>query len=405
MDSHQQYIADQDADQEGNNPPPLPDTTDVVASNSVLVSVLPVYQEIQAQAQHMENVREQLRRSWANQMQELTRADLKKHSLPLAPIKRIMKADNDIRMIAQEALPLFAKACEMFIVDMTSQAWIVTEEDKRRTVQKNDIVEAVLKTNMFDFLDNIIPRDEVKKRILKAKNARQGASSSTDSGSHGNNASSVTRAVVQQPPPFVPLFRPVPQIPQSFLSVPQSQQNQETPFIPWPQGHQIPEQHLPIIPWPQAQQHLYQQTPIIPWPQTQQTPEQHLPIIPWPQAQQHLYQPWPQIQQIPEQHLSFIPCPQTQHHQDQQPSLFPWPQTQQIPEQHLSLISWPQSQQLLDQQTPEQPLISSTQAEQTTDQHTSQHFPASCILPEQSPEQQNLEQSSLQAEQQQDQQN
>ena len=50
MDSHQQYIADQDADQAGNNPPPLPDTPDVVASNSVLVPVLPVYQEIQAQA-------------------------------------------------------------------------------------------------------------------------------------------------------------------------------------------------------------------------------------------------------------------------------------------------------------------------------------------------------------------
>ncbi|XP_017221178.2 nuclear transcription factor Y subunit C-4-like [Daucus carota subsp. sativus] len=134
---------------------------------------------------------------------------LKKHSLPLAPIKRIMKADNDIRMIAQEAnLPLFAKPCEMFIVDMTSQAWIVTEEDKRRTVQKNDIVEAVLKTNMFDFLDNIIPRHELKERILKAKNARQRASSSTDSGTHGNNASNVTGAVVQQPPPFVPGHKP-----------------------------------------------------------------------------------------------------------------------------------------------------------------------------------------------------
>nr|XP_017256798.1 PREDICTED: nuclear transcription factor Y subunit C-3-like [Daucus carota subsp. sativus] len=239
MESHQHYIADQDADQAGNNPPPLPDTPDVVASNSVSVPV-PAYREIQAQAQHMENVREQLRRSWANQMQELTRADLKKHSLPLAPVKRIMKADNDIRMIAHEALPLFAKACEMFIVDMTSQAWIVTEEDKRRTVQKSDIVEAVLKTNMFDFLDNIIPRDEVKERILKAKNARQGASSSTNSGTQGNNASSVTRAVVQQPPPFVPMFQPVPQIPQSFMSVPQpqSQQNQEMPFIPWPQTQQ-----------------------------------------------------------------------------------------------------------------------------------------------------------------------
>ncbi|XP_063939089.1 uncharacterized protein LOC108197950 [Daucus carota subsp. sativus] len=241
---------------------------------------------------------------------------LKKHSLPLAPIMRIMKADNDIRMIAQEAnLPLFAKTCEMFIVDMTSQAWIVTEEDKRRTVQKNDIVEAVLKTNMFDFLDNIIPRHELKERILKAKNARQR---------------------------------------EQLFSNPR---------------------HLSLATSPAAFVH---QPPFI---------------------------PWPQIQQIPEQHLSFIPWRQTQHHLDQQPSLFPWPQTQQIPEQHMSFNFWPQAQQLLDQQTPEQTLISCTQAENTTDQHTSQHFPVSCILPEQSPGWQNLEQSSLQAEQQQDQQN
>ncbi|KAL1804832.1 hypothetical protein ACET3Z_027900 [Daucus carota] len=154
---------------------------------------------------------------------------LKKHSLPLAPIKRIMKADNHIRMIAQEAnLPLFAKTCEMFMVDMTSQAWIVTEEDKRRTVQKNDIVEAVLKTNMFDFLDNIIPRHELKERILKAKNARQRASSSTDSGTHGNNASNVTGAVVQKPPP-------------------DGQRSRNSLCLPVPQTHyeQSPEQQPP----------------------------------------------------------------------------------------------------------------------------------------------------------------
>ncbi|XP_063936298.1 nuclear transcription factor Y subunit C-3-like [Daucus carota subsp. sativus] len=323
MESHQHYIADQDADQAGNNPPPLPDTPDVVASNSVSVPV-PAYREIQAQAQHMENVREQLRRSWANQMQELTRADLKKHSLPLAPVKRIMKADNDIRMIAHEALPLFAKACEMFIVDMTSQAWIVTEEDKRRTVQKSDIVEAVLKTNMFDFLDNIIPRDEVKERILKAKNARQGASSSTNSG---------TQASVPAKPGDAVYSLATGSADPGAASASYSLATSSAASVP--------------------------AAPVYSLATDSAAQEQHLPIIPWPQAQQHLYQ---------------------------QPPFIPWPQIQQIPEQHLSFNAWPQAQQLLGQQTPEQPLISFTQAENTTDQ-------------------QNLEQSSLQAEQQQDQQN
>lgn len=39
--------------------------------------------------------------------------------LPIARIKRIMKSDEDVRMISAEAPVLFAKACELFILDMT----------------------------------------------------------------------------------------------------------------------------------------------------------------------------------------------------------------------------------------------------------------------------------------------
>lgn len=39
--------------------------------------------------------------------------------LPLARIKRIMKSDEDVRMISAEAPVLFAKACELFILDLT----------------------------------------------------------------------------------------------------------------------------------------------------------------------------------------------------------------------------------------------------------------------------------------------
>jgi hypothetical protein len=46
--------------------------------------------------------------------------DFKNHNdLPLARIKRIMKSDEDVRMISAEAPVLFAKACEMFILELT----------------------------------------------------------------------------------------------------------------------------------------------------------------------------------------------------------------------------------------------------------------------------------------------
>ena len=45
------------------------------------------------------------------------------NDLPLARIKRIMKSDEDVRLISAEAPIVFAKACEMFIADLTVRAY------------------------------------------------------------------------------------------------------------------------------------------------------------------------------------------------------------------------------------------------------------------------------------------
>ncbi|GFP99275.1 nuclear transcription factor y subunit c-2 [Phtheirospermum japonicum] len=121
------------------------------------------------QAQHFQSQQQQqLQAFWANQMQEIDHQtlDFKNHSLPLARIKKIMKADEDVRMISAEAPVIFAKACEMFILELTLRSWIHTEENKRRTLQKNDIAAAISRTDVFDFLVDIIPRDEVKEECL-----------------------------------------------------------------------------------------------------------------------------------------------------------------------------------------------------------------------------------------------
>jgi nuclear transcription factor Y, gamma len=89
-------------------------------------------------------------------------ADFKVHSLPLARIKKIMKADEDVKMIAGEAPVVFAKACEMFILELTLRAWMQTEGAKRRTLQRSDVVTAITRTDMFDFLVDIIPPEELK---------------------------------------------------------------------------------------------------------------------------------------------------------------------------------------------------------------------------------------------------
>ena len=76
-----------------------------------------------------------------------TEQDFKNHNdLPLARIKRIMKSDEDVRMISAEAPVLFAKACEMFILELTLRSWCYSEQNKRRTLQKEDIQTAIRKT-------------------------------------------------------------------------------------------------------------------------------------------------------------------------------------------------------------------------------------------------------------------
>ena len=83
-----------------------------------------------------------------------TLTELKNHPLPLARIKKIMKSDEDVRMISSEAPVLFAKACELFILELTHRAWAFSEANKRRTLQQTDITAAILnhEHEVFEFL-------------------------------------------------------------------------------------------------------------------------------------------------------------------------------------------------------------------------------------------------------------
>ena len=59
--------------------------------------------------------------------------------LPLARIKKIMKADEDVRMISSEAPILFALACQLFITELTHMAAYYAKAAGRKTLQRADI--------------------------------------------------------------------------------------------------------------------------------------------------------------------------------------------------------------------------------------------------------------------------
>ncbi|KAF8979538.1 hypothetical protein BGZ46_005305 [Entomortierella lignicola] len=108
---------------------------------------------------------------WVRQMHEIQNVpqDFKVHHLPLARIKKVMKTDDDVKakMISADAPMIFDKGCDIFITELTLRAWIHAEENKRRTLQRSDIAAAIAKTDMFDFLIDIVPRDECKISIPK----------------------------------------------------------------------------------------------------------------------------------------------------------------------------------------------------------------------------------------------
>ena len=83
-------------------------------------------------------------------------------------------------MISAEVPAMFSKACEseprdvsselltwelmkrllVFISELTRRAWLVAESNKRRTLQKSDVAAAIGLSDMYDFLVDIVPRDD-----------------------------------------------------------------------------------------------------------------------------------------------------------------------------------------------------------------------------------------------------
>lgn len=131
--------------------------------------------------------------------------DYKLHQLPLARIKKVMKADPEVKMISAEAPILFAKGCDIFITELTMRAWIHAEENKRRTLQRSDIASALAKSDMFDFLIDIVPREEAASHAKRS--GGQGGNSATtaqSAASAGGQIAVPHGNVQQQPHPHQP---------------------------------------------------------------------------------------------------------------------------------------------------------------------------------------------------------
>ncbi|XP_058734309.1 uncharacterized protein LOC131606040 [Vicia villosa] len=139
----------------------VPTPAQPLAAFSNSIDQLQQQQDFHHQLQQQQQ--QQLKVFWENQMQEIVQTNcFSKHSFPPTHIKRIMKMDEDVQLVSANAPVLFAKACEMFLLDVTLRSWFHAKENKRSKLQKNDIAAAIENIAAFDFLLDIIPKDELK---------------------------------------------------------------------------------------------------------------------------------------------------------------------------------------------------------------------------------------------------
>ncbi|PNX85263.1 nuclear transcription factor Y subunit C-9-like protein [Trifolium pratense] len=110
---------------------------------------------------NQQNLQTKLATFWAIQNDEIRETmDFKTHRIPLLRIKKIMKADEQVNKISADAPILFAKACEMFIMELTIRSWANADFNRRRTLHKGDIASAISNTDVFDFLVDIVPKED-----------------------------------------------------------------------------------------------------------------------------------------------------------------------------------------------------------------------------------------------------
>lgn len=88
-------------------------------------------------------------------------------NLPLARIKRLMKVEENVKMVASEVPILFSKATENFIEELTLRSWINTDESKRRILQRSDVIAAIRTSDVYDFLIYIVPKSALGNSLGK----------------------------------------------------------------------------------------------------------------------------------------------------------------------------------------------------------------------------------------------
>ncbi|KAF2721550.1 hypothetical protein K431DRAFT_268234 [Polychaeton citri CBS 116435] len=97
-------------------------------------------------------------------------------SLPLARVKKIIAADDDIAACSNNAAFVITVATEMFLQHLVDRSHSIVKSEKkpRRNLQYRDVANAVARVENLEFLSDTVPRTMTYKQY-KQQQAKAGA--------------------------------------------------------------------------------------------------------------------------------------------------------------------------------------------------------------------------------------
>ena len=72
---------------------------------------------------------------------------------PLAKIKNIMKLDDDIKLCQKNAYYVIGKLTELFLKELARNSYLVCKNQKRKTINIEDISTAIRQNDKYSFID------------------------------------------------------------------------------------------------------------------------------------------------------------------------------------------------------------------------------------------------------------
>ncbi|XP_044958192.1 uncharacterized protein LOC123409321 [Hordeum vulgare subsp. vulgare] len=104
---------------------------------------------------------------WRKQQEEMeATVDFNDRILPMARLKRVIRAEEDGMMIAADTPAYLAKLCELFVQELALRAWACAQSHHRRIILDSDIAEAVAYTESYDFLTTLLLEHQREARLV-----------------------------------------------------------------------------------------------------------------------------------------------------------------------------------------------------------------------------------------------